>query len=67
MKCQTCAYWWPFSGKKIVKRIEAERNTAKKGECRRYPITKTALESDVFPVSTDEQWCGEYKNFEASK
>jgi len=67
MNCQTCLYWWPFTGKKILKRTETERETAVKGECRRYPISKTSLESDMFPVSRVGQWCGEYKNFEASK
>lgn len=67
MNCQTCVYWWPFTGKKIVKRTEVDRETAKKGECRRNSIVVTALSGDVFPASRADQWCGEYKKFEASK
>ncbi len=67
MDCKSCAYWWAFSGKKVVKRTEIDREAAKKGECRRNPIVRTALDGTAFPVSQHDQWCGEYKNFEASK
>ncbi|MEO1920128.1 MAG: hypothetical protein ABGW81_10580 [Paracoccaceae bacterium] len=67
MDYQTCAYWWPFNRKNISSRTEIDRATAKKGECRRHAIKKTALEGDILPVSRAEQWCGKYITFEAGK
>ncbi len=59
LTCETCDFWSPYKDS-WNGRVEIDRMQASKGECRRYPITRTAMEGDMFPTSKAKQWCGEH-------
>ncbi len=68
MTCNECYYWWPFKAR-AFKRIETDRDTAKKGECRRIPPTTSALDPRhaIFPPSERDHWCGEFTPIEVTE
>ena len=62
MECNSCKFWWPYKGGNVSSRKETRRESATKGECRRYPTTDHSGDVGRFPATKPDQWCGEYKS-----
>jgi hypothetical protein len=54
MSCKDCCFWEKYDLE------EQPHETPDFGECRRYPPTATSDDQQLWPVTHEDDWCGEF-------
>ena len=55
MKCEDCK-WWDKDLERVKEKYE--------GICRRFPPIMAENNENIYPVTTDYDWCGEFHSKE---